>query len=59
MDGVTYNALMLSLIERGLRFKSAAGVEGRARGRLPTRDVKNQIARVDFSNAGLFDFVNE
>ena len=59
MDGVTLTELMLSLVERGLRTSSESNVTGTTRRQLRCLDIKKPISKLDFSNAGLFDLVND
>lgn len=59
LDGVTLSALMLNLVESGLRSTNEPCGKLNARSRLPTLDIKKPIAKLDFSNAGLFDVVND
>ena len=59
LDGVSLSALMLSLVESGLRTSVKSKSSGIAISQSPTLDIKQPIAKLDFSNAGLFDLVND
>ena len=59
LEGVTLSALMLSLVERGMRTGSEANRASAGRSHLPCLDIKKPLRNLDFSNAGLFDLVND